>query len=215
MRLKKKQKIRPARTEWLHTFADLLLLLLTFFIMLFAMKTLEKERLQEAFSFFVQEKAVEEREEGGLAGALSLRLRRELAALPAGIAKTLHLEESAENLRLTLESDGIFDAGAIALRPEAPLFLQAVSDIFRPLGAMVLVQGYPDTGMEGEPAAALAMERAVEVRRYLVEQAGLAADTMGIALDRKYPALYAGEDSRQRAWNRRVTFLILEDGDVR
>ncbi|TYT76261.1 flagellar motor protein MotB [Desulfobotulus mexicanus] len=215
MSLKKKQKIRPFRTEWMHTFADLLLLLLTFFVMLFAMKTLEKERLQEAFSFFVQEKAVKEREEGVLAGALSLRLRRELAALPAGVAESLHLEESAEHLRLILESDGLFDAGAFALRPEAPLFLQAVSDIFRPLGTMVLVQGYPDIGMGEEAAAALAMERAVEVRRYLVEQAGLAADAMGIALDREYPSLYTGEDSRHRAWNRRVTFLILEDGDVR
>ncbi|MCW7753808.1 OmpA family protein [Desulfobotulus sp. H1] len=212
--LKKKTGKKP-ETAWMQTFADMLLLLLTFFVMLYAMKALEAERLQEGFSFFVQERSYEAPEGDRLAGALSLRLRRELARLPAGVAEKLHVDTSQEHLRLRLESDGLFEVGLFRLRPEAALLLQAVSDVLAPLHVPVMVQGFPDSGMMEDSGRKLALQRAGAVRNYLVALAGMDADRLGIAAESVDVHLFPEAGSRERAWNRRVSFLILEDGDVR
>lgn len=213
-RLKRNGKAPAQQGGWLLTFADLLLLLLTFFILLFAMKSLDRERFQAAFSFFIQDRPLEEGREGLLAGALSLHLRRELAKLPAGVGEALHLESREGRLRLRLETDGLFDRGAFHLRPQALPFLEALSGVLGPLGRRVLVQGYPDGALEGEASLSLALERALAVRRYLVEVGGMSPDSLALALDREAPLFYPETDSRKRAWNRRVSFLILEDGDL-
>lgn len=215
---KRSGKIRTQRNDliWMDTFADLLLLLITFFVLLFAMGAVEEDRLRTAFAFFIRDgKVAEGSEEGGLSGSLSLRLRRDLAALPAGTADAWRLDREAGYLCLRLESDGLFDAGVSVLRPEAAAFLGAMADVLRSLGRPVLVQGYPDTAMEDEAGRILALRRALAVRRHLIDAAGLSAAELGIAMDRAFPRLYSEEDSRLRAWNRRVTFLIPEEGEVR
>lgn len=199
-------------TGWMDTFADLLLLLITFFVLLFAMSALDAERLRAAFSFFVRDEMVEDRDEGRLAGSLSLHLRRKMAHLPAG---AWSLDTHGEGVRIYLESDGLFDAESFRLRPDAGPFLGAMADVLRPLKRRVLVQGYPDGDMAGEAARALALERALAVRHYLVHAQGLPAHDLGLAVDSAFPLLYGEGDSRQRAWNRRVGFVILEEGDVR
>lgn len=155
---------------WMFTFSDLVTLLLTFFVMLLAMKAPEITKLQAIFGIF---------KEGGtssmgMSGRTSVpELRRlldnlrqptsnELTSRDQKLAEDLNLPPSLETLLggltqpgvdlkqdrrgtvLTLTNDVLFPAGGAELTPKAKAVLHKCAELLRDSGLPLSIEGYTD-----------------------------------------------------------------------
>ncbi len=155
---------------WMFTFSDLVTLLLTFFVMLLAMKAPEVTKLQAIFGIFkeggsgslnVSDQAkVSELKQ--LLDSLRQPTSKELSAREQKLAEKLGLPPSTETLLsgliqpgvklrqeqrgtvLTLTNDVLFPAGGADLSPKAQEVLHEAAQVLR-YGTMPLsIEGYTD-----------------------------------------------------------------------
>jgi chemotaxis protein MotB len=165
---------------WMLTFSDLVTLLLTFFVMLFAMRTPEVAKLKAAFGVF----------SGGAEAALGLTDKGKVGDLQElldsikqprsdefgtaeqELAKGLDLPPSSEggmagqmqqgvNLKseergvvITLANDLLFQPGQAALSPQAEQAIHQAATVLRHGGQPISVEGHTDSMKPGAGATA-------------------------------------------------------------
>lgn len=165
---------------WMLTFSDLVTLLLTFFVMLFAMKAPEVQKLKAAFGMF----------SGGADAALSITdkgkvgdfqqlldsIRQpradEFGTKEQDLAKGLDLPPAAEggvagplqqkvNLKseergvvITLANDLLFAPGQATLSPQAEQAIGQAAAVLRHGAQIISVEGHTDSVKPGPGAAA-------------------------------------------------------------
>jgi len=150
---------RDAAPAWQLMFADLIALLLTFFVMLFAMNTIDLGKWNNVVATISTKPVQEGRGAASAVGAernlaamsnrfasqldyLAGVLRAQLAAEPTlASSMLLRLED---RLILSLPADLLFDSGRAELRPRAKEALFALAGALRHIGNQVDVQGHAD-----------------------------------------------------------------------
>ena len=155
---------------WMFTFSDLVTLLLTFFVMLLAVRQPEIQKLKEAFGIFAEggDSALEAPARGEipqimrLLGAVTPPASRDLRSPNQDLARDLDLPGSAEpglagslqegmSMRsdprgavVTLANDLMFTQGSSQLTPQAEAALHRVAELMRPGDMPISVEGHTD-----------------------------------------------------------------------
>ena len=219
--------------EWLATFADLSLLLLVFFILLYSMSTIEVKKFSNTFSSIrnafggkgeIQGKNTVTEEEGIVLE--TFRLQRQLLKMQ---------EQTFTQIRTYLTQNGlegkigaVFDKGVITLRiPSEYLFKSGsttlndnAKEILEPLFSLftkrkeqyINVRGFTDNtkvkaGAPYKDNWELSSLRAVNVVRYLINN-GIPARRISATGFGESNPLYPNSSEENKAKNRRVEFIL-------
>lgn len=170
--------------DWLLTFADLISLLITFFVLLYSMKVVETQKWEElkgSFSgvFSLQEQIIHSKPNQNLAieqinpfkadnldyinTLLHTRFRQNEVLKQATIVK----DTKEDKLVISLPTSILFDPGAIKVNAEGEASLAEFGDALRHLDNRIEVAGHTDpfpTNTEAFPTNwELAMVRAIRV----------------------------------------------------
>ncbi len=221
--------------QWLITFADMSLLLLTFFILLFSLSSLDTQRFGE-FSDAIRQnlgtqsvkdksgKAVEAVDDEATLDAV--RLQRELLERQQQAFDSMRTYLNQKNLdgkvgavfdngviTLRLPGDVMFRPGEIELTDEAKKILPNIREMLtKQSGQTINIRGYtddlpPPRGSRFKDNWEISSLRAVTVLRYMLG-AGIEAKRLtATGLADMYP-LFPNTTEENRATNRRVEFVL-------
>ena len=219
--------------EWLTTFADLSMLLLVFFILLYSMSTLDTEKFSETFSSVtkalsgrMQEIATSKisQEEAGvlLDQVLMQRQIIESQRKVFSEVKTLQTEKGIEGIVsatfengvITLRAPGdvFFAPGQVELTPSGKNIILLLKGVFTQHPDQIInIRGYTDdtvpTGAKYKDNWEVSSLRAVNVLRFLLDEGIEASRLTATGLASLNP-LVPNTTDENRAKNRRVEFIL-------
>lgn len=168
---KKQEKFKLDPNAWMLTFSDLLTLLLTFFVLLLSMSSLNDMKLKEAFGALqgavgAFEKGVQSEigqpplidQEGlpGKAGQAFMEVSKEIKkaldlATPKDFANTVKIEEAEITIRadergaiITIPQMVLFSAGETEMNEEGKKVLDVLGPVLRSFNNLLSVDGHSD-----------------------------------------------------------------------
>jgi chemotaxis protein MotB len=220
---------------WMATFADLLMLLLTFFVLLLTMKSMDTGKAREIFmrtygplDFIAQNEYVPPIDEvehySKTINITSTETLEEAIDMLEGISPIPDKKRAIRNLRelvdvtenekgvvITLESDHLFDSGDAEIHPARLEVLDAIAMLFRYAANDVLIMGHTDSvptrGRFGSNWE-LSVYRALSVLYYMTDAAGLDPERLAAGGFGDRMPLYPNDTDENRSKNRRVEFIL-------
>ena len=223
--------------EWMVTFADLMSLLLTFFVLLLSFSTTEVIKFREAMGSIREALGLRSPDDPSKIPTGETPLTDEIAeigspALPLskvekqlqGVLETFGLQDQGEIQRtaygviLRLEGDLMFDSGKAELSPDTFELLEGLAQYIGGIAGRIDVVGHTDDVPISTPVYPsnweLSAARAGQVVRFLVEH-GVEAERLR-AIGRADTVPIADNSTPEgRARNRRVEFLFVPGGPDR
>lgn len=227
---KKKHGGHANHERWLLTYADLITLLMAFFVILYALAVSDYKRISELQNamrnaFHITSGAGEAPINGSpnvLVGGDS-PMDFALAEMQKQIEKQTRQDgdEGAVSTKMTerglvvsLASSAFFDAGEAYLRPEAVRIMRKVAVTLKASRRNILIEGHTDNvpiRTRRYPSNwELSTARATAVVRYMIEAQGLPANTLSAAGYGEHKPIAANDSPENRARNRRVDIVILK-----
>lgn len=226
-------RLRPrrviSRQAWMLTFTDLVSLLLTFFVLMFSMSTLEIEKWQAIAASLSRSLDVAVRggapAEGGRLAVgrktarraldldyLASVLRQSLSGTP--LAERIVIRRGGERLVVSLPADHAFPLGSAALSPRARQTLVALASVLRTITNQVASEGHADpTPVHGGTYASnweLSLARAESVAAVLRAMDGRRTIVARGFADSRYAELPPGDAAAPPVLARRVDIVILQ-----
>ena len=220
--------------EWLTTFADLSMLLLVFFILLFSMSTLDKDKFSTTFSSVTQalsgklEKISTSKVTREEAGVLldQVLMRRQIMQAQQKVfddVKTLQTVKGVEGLisanfedgmiTLRLPGDVLFAPGSVDLTPRGRAAVGSLRDFFiQHPDQMVHIKGYTDDTQPGGNSRfrdnwEISAMRAVNVLRELM-RLGVEPKRLTATGLADLDPIFPNTSDAYRTRNRRVEFVL-------
>ena len=231
---RKKEEEHENLERWLLTYADLITLLLAFFIVMYSMSKVDAKK------FGMMAAAFQSVLKGGasvLKGDAIILPNDDLGAGPlrVGDLKLLQArvkrvtDELRESGKITAEMEGrglvihmtenaLFQPGKAYLTPTAMKTLDGLAEVIRDVPNDIRVEGHTDNSPINTPEFPsnweLSTARATQVVKYLVEKHALSpakVSAMGYA---EYRPMFPNDSPENRAKNRRVDIIILSPKDL-
>ncbi|MDH4317019.1 MAG: flagellar motor protein MotB [Desulfobulbaceae bacterium] len=228
----KKPKECPAGAPlWMVTFSDMVTLLLTFFVLLLSMASLDRVKfskannsIKEAFGFHPVSPEIEY-----TIPVLPTPPKEKFAPVPQQIIKkafdqiqikinTAKINEKVELIRKDENSIIIRLNDSLLFAPEDPNLdpasyplLRKIGDIIRPLPLSVRLEGHTDSTPIADPTMSnwdLSVYRAVSVMRFYNRGKLIATDRLSAVGYGADDPLLPNTTSENRAKNRRVDFVL-------
>ena len=219
--------------RWLLTYADLITLLVVFFIVMYSMSLTDQRKfialsgsIAKAFNVGVLE--------GGttvLEGFDSLQLdssfisqtqKSDYAVIKERLTTLVKNEGAEGTVELNTTQDGtvirlagslLFPSGRAELRPESTKVLEGVAQMLRSYPNRFRIEGHtddlPPTLAEYPTNLDLSVARSQAVNRFLVNTAKLPQDRISIAGYGEFKPLVPNADTQSRMKNRRADIVIL------
>ncbi len=211
---------------WMVTFSDMVTLLLTFFVLLMSMASMDKIKFRQA--------------SGSLAGAFGVlssnssqtisppsvvtfapiqddaptrvyrRLRSKIVELKLDEKITLVKDRGAVILRIN--DSVLFLSGERSVNPAADPVLQKVAELVSPLPFNLKIEGHTDNQGDEMANWDLSVMRAVSVLRYLAGNQLLPLDRLAATGYGSQKPLFPNDTEAERALNRRVEFVLASQG---
>jgi chemotaxis protein MotB len=221
-------------TEWLTTFADLSMLLLVFFVLLYSMSTLDNQKFSETFSSVTQALQGKmskistsriSREEAGVLLDQALMRRQIIESQRKVFAevKTLQTKKGVEGLvsanfedgviTLRVPGDVMFNSGKVTLTPKGVELVKSLKDFFiKHKDQNIKIVGYTDNvRLSGKTRFKdnweVSAMRAVNVLRELLRM-GLESTRLTATGLAYLNPLFPNTSAEYRAKNRRVEFIL-------
>ncbi len=209
---------------WLATLADISMLLLCFFILLFALSTIDKARVTETFDAVrtvfggkdteLTTSAVRSEDSGALLE--TVRLQRQIVEAQRNTYSEMRtyltrngmegvigavFDEGVITLRIPAEV--MFAPGETELNPQAERYLKPLADLFvRKKEQSINIRGFTD---DSQPSPSSL--RAVSVLRYFLK-AGIDSKRLTATGLGELDPLFPNTTEENRARNRRVEFML-------
>ncbi len=234
-----KRKAAPAEAHgderWVISYADLVTLLLGFFIILYSTSKVDADKfkmfafgLNTAFNVDVKSGA-----EGGspildggrglLPGPINTgTIDRDLEAIQnevdlraqgAGVSGQIIVTRQDDNIVIRLPNQLLFASASADVRPEAAALLAVAGSVIHELPHQVRVEGHTDNvpvGTERYPTNwELSSARATAVLRYLTEKGGMDASRASAAGFAEFRPVASNDTPEGRAANRRADIVLL------
>ena len=164
------------KNAWMVTFSDLLTLMITFFVLLLSMSSMDDKKLKDMFSALEQDLGVLEMGEGGQTAmrgspTLSYEFISQQLFQEMGIVRDLFKAFTAEErlpinslkgnidfdkqvvlnergLVITLADNILFGSGETTLRPESLVMIDRLAERFKKTKFLISIEGHSDS----EPA---------------------------------------------------------------
>lgn len=220
--------------EWLTTLSDMSMLLLAFFILLFALSSIDKTRLADTFDsvrtvFGGKDKALSTsavRNEESAALLETVRLQRQLIEAQKntysemrtyfnkmGVEGVIGAVFDEGIITLRIPAEVMFAPGETDLNPQAERYLKPLAELFlRKKDQTINIRGFTD---DSQPSATsrfrdnweLSSLRAVSVLRYFLK-AGIESKRLTATGLGELDPLFPNTTEENRARNRRVEFML-------
>lgn len=221
---------------WMATFADLLMLLLTFFVMLLTMKSMDAGKAREIFvrtygplDFVSQNEYVPPLDEfdhyvkasvitSTEALEKAIDLLEGIDPIPGrerpvvNLRDLIDVSESEQGVVITLESDHLFNSGDAEIHPDRLTVLDAIARLFQYAANDILIMGHTDsTPMRDERFESnweLSVYRALSVFYYLSDAAGMEPARFAAGGFGDQMPRFPNDSELNRSKNRRVEFIL-------
>lgn len=224
---KKGDDINP--NAWLDTYADTITLLLTFFILLYSMSSVDADKLKE-LSYALQKslKGNTKVEEIVDLNQLSVETKEDIEQTQDDLIEklnetieansftdTVKIREEDNGVVLQLDETILFDSGKADLKKNSQKVLNMVTKIIEDVPNDVLIEGNTDDiPMYNEKFQSnweLSTARAVSVVKYFVSVKKLNPTRFAVKGYGEYNPLVKNNSAKNRAINRRVDILIVKE----
>ena len=213
--------------RWLLTYADMITLMLALFVILFAMSTISRVKVQQfakqVSGGFDNTWSINQPPNGGANGSQSFESSSSIPSIQKELEKFVrqnHLEQQVQvhmdrrGLVITLLSDkSYYDSGSAEMRPETLKILDGVTKFLKRNDNLISIEGFTDnvpihtasypTNWE------LSTARAVNVTRYLVERDGIDPGRVSAAGYGEFKPRNKNLTEEDRQQNRRVDIVLL------
>lgn len=236
-RRRTRPKLSPPNASWMVTFADLMTLLLSFFVLLLSMSSMDKSILRDVVSHFVGDMGLAPKKGAGRVATKFEFMNQviekpELAlldpqrikdllfpdeVLPEGMARSslddnLRILVRPEGIALVLSDGLLFDVGESTLTEESRRILSGFAEFLATVTTPVNVAGYTDNVPAGQKDNyALSSERAMSVLTFFLER-GFEPRRFTVSAYAEAFPLGDNTTPEGRAMNRRVEILLKTTG---
>lgn len=238
-RNKRGRGAHESHDRWLITYADLITLLMIFFVILYAMSQIDVKKydtLAQSLNMqFRKSDGVLDKGTGITGGADGAKYgtsnpkdqarRREqalqdLLRIVEQYVKENHLQkevfvaDTPKGIAVRFSDRFLFDLGRADLKPGARPVLDRMSSLFDKVNTTISIQGHTDN-LAVQPGAAfqdnwgLSAGRALSVLRYFVDVKGLREDQFEVAGYADTRPIAKNDSEANRQKNRRVEILVL------
>lgn len=232
---KKKHEEEPENAErWLITYADLITLLLAFFILMYTMSKQDAQKYQEIAG---QLKAIFTggigvAGKGSTLGKTPTELSfkggegsgvRELERQIRGVDEQSKGAKGGGRISVFSDERGIvvramekafFDGGKAELSDQARKALDAIVPVIKSMNSHLRVEGHTDnvpiSTSEFRSNWELSVMRATEVVRYLIERHHFPPDKISAAGYAEYRPIASNDNPKNRGLNRRIEMIIVK-----
>ncbi len=213
--------------RWLLTYADMITLMLALFVILFAMSTISRVKVQQfakqVSGGFDNTWSINQPPSGGASGSQSFESSSSIPSIQKELEKFVrqnHLEQQVQvhmdrrGLVITLLSDkSYYDSGSAEMRPETLKILDGVQKFLKRNDNLIRIEGFTDNvpiHTSSYPTNwELSTARAVNVTRYLVENDGIDPGRVSAAGYGQYKPRNKNLTEEDRQQNRRVDIVLL------
>ncbi|MGL6105055.1 OmpA family protein [Romboutsia sp.] len=216
---------------WLATYSDTITLVLTFFILLYSISSVDSQKLKE----------LSEALQGSLSGTVSIKDIENIGDIDStkvnpssggnteyenlveklntviennSLTDVVKIREEDRGVVLQLDETILFDSGQAALKEDRRNVLNLISTVISNVDNDVLVEGNTDNipmNTEEFPSNwELSTARAVSVVRYFIEEKGQNPTRFAVKGYGEHKPLVENSTPENRATNRRVDILIVE-----
>jgi chemotaxis protein MotB len=224
--------------EWLNTYADLVTLLLCFFVLLYSMSTIDNKKFKQVIAAFNsmgimgQSGSINPESSAGdsmsnldIYNAIDVQQEQEMNDIykkvkelidKKGLSQDVQVEQVDEGVLLRFKDKVLFDSGEAVLKSDSISTLEKLADILREHNNTILIEGHTDnvpiSNSKFKDNWELSTERAISVVRYFTQE--LPADKR---LDpKKFEIMGFGEhkpiapndNAQNRQKNRRIEVTI-------
>ena len=217
--------------RWLLTYADMITLLLVFFIIMFVIsdtnskkfelfaRTVAKGlRVKDSTAASSSTPAQSVDEVGNTAAKINpedlLKQFSESFSKEEGYG-FVNLTRGKKGITMKLESTALFDVGSATIKEEAKKTLKKLAEDLRYVPNSVSVEGHTDTTVadrsEFPTNWELSAKRAVNIVRYLVEVGGVDPRKLSAAAYGEYHPIVPNLPNRGAPENRRVEIILLDE----
>ncbi len=211
---------------WMVTFSDMVTLLLTFFVLLLSMASMDKVKFSQAsdslagaFGVLASSSSTTVTAprivtyapvDDDLISRVYRRLRSKIHELK--IEKDITLVKDRGAVILRVDDSVLFKSGQRVVSPEAYPILRKVAELVRPLPFNMKIEGHTDNQGDEMANWDLSVTRAVSVLRYLASNKLLPLSRLAATGYGSQKPLFPNDSEAERALNRRVEFVLESQG---
>lgn len=212
---------------WITTYSDLMSLLLTFFILLYSMSSLNTDKFQSVASSFQSILS-------GSSGESILNEQESIIELTETYIENKelydkvsnYLEEGSlgDNVSVSMNAKGVFvemkeailfEPGSASLKSEGIEVLKQLEDLINDFDNELVIEGYTDDVPESSARFPtnweLSTARAVSVVRHLIDEENIDPKRLSAVGYGEHRPIVPNDSVENRASNRRVNILIIFD----
>lgn len=222
---KKKKDKGGGVGAWMMTYSDMVTLLLTFFILLISMSTVDEIKFDMAAgslrgAFGVMTDVGDEQIQSSQTTTIAPVKNEQVQRVYKRIRDKLQRLELNEDIKLVkdrgavvlrVEESILFGAGESELDSEAYSVLRDVADLVRPWPLDLRIEGHTDNvPVQGTETGnwELSAQRALSVLRFMAEEELLPMDRLSaVGYGAQHPVV-PNDSEKHRAMNRRVDFVL-------
>lgn len=217
---------------WMTTFGDMMTLLLTFFVLLYSMSSIDVAKFEQAMGSLQGHLGVlsggkaistqQKLDRGDIGQNFTPITSRVLRRAMSEVETFVEEEEVGQDVSTEMTQRGLvirftgqllFDVGEADIRSEGEEVLLKVSQIIKEVPNDVLVEGHTDNlpiNTNDFPSNwELSTSRATTVIRYFIENEDVDPDRLSASGYSEYQPLRPNDNPENRAENRRVEIVLL------
>jgi len=226
MARKKNARQSTGAPAWMATFADLMSLLLTFFVLLLSFSTISEEKFTQALlsldggfrpfpksAGFISLIPKPPKKDNDQATEVARKIRRRLQV--QGLERKVKVEfDALGGIKINLPGSVLFEPGEATLRPEARPVLQDIAEVLSELPESFFeVQGHTDalpltSTLQFRDNYDLSYQRAHSVTEQMVATGGLSVNQFEIHAIGAGQPIATNSTPEGRAANRRVEIYV-------
>ena len=220
---------------WMVTFADLVMLLLTFFVLLLTMSSMDTKKLRNLMTHFRASTGVLELSGAGKVYNLGsfvnkynntesllvvdqkhfltkIKYVSNIKNKLKDLSNNITLSDDDRGIALTFHGNILFDPGKSTLRKEAYPVLDLVTDAIEECPNEILIMGHSDNSpVKSEMYRSnweLSAYRGISVLEYFLKEKGLLASRFSVGGSGSSRPLYPNTTPKNRSLNRRVEIIF-------
>jgi len=219
-------------SNWMTTFSDMMTLLMTFFVLLYSMSTIDAQKFKAAVSSLRENmgilsggRTMTEQpmvESGSMGSEITPSPHQNLTVARQEIQQYVQEKNLQDRVNMEMTQRGLvvrftgqilFEVGEAKIRNEGRDVLDKVATVLKEMPNNVMIEGHTDNlpiATEEFPTNwELSTARATEVIKYFIEDPGINPKRLSAAGYSKYRPIKPNNSPENRALNRRVEVVIL------
>lgn len=192
---------------WMVTLSDIIMLMITFFVMLLTMSSIDQKSLKDTFNYI--KKSI-----GGSAysGYTGNGTHGNLKAVIKNIDRSIDIKEDERGIVLSIYEDILFESGKSTIKKENYRILDSIAAAIDSCSNEIMVMGHTDdlpvqVG-EYESNWELSAYRGLYVLDYFIKNKHLSPERFYVGGYGAFRPLFPNNNSKHRSLNRRVEIIL-------